>query len=103
MTAEMIERVAKASFECWRKRMDKLGLHLDKGQEFEDMTERELAFAYENARAMIAAMREPTKEMLQNCAAIDFVDPSSMLNRYNRCKDYAKISWQAMIDAALKE
>lgn len=81
----MIERVARASFACWRKRMDDLGMHQDKGREFEDMNESEHEFALMNACAMIEAMREPTAEMTYDRRLLDvaiYID---------------------MIDAALKE
>lgn len=93
--SEMIERVARASFKCWRDRMDELNLHMDKGRRFEDMNENELEFAYMNARAMIEAMREPTDEMIQ---AGYINEGSSGVD-----KDYIKEVYELMIDAALKE
>lgn len=87
----MIEKVARASFNCWRKRMTELGHHMDKGQTFEDMSDSERDFAFMNARAMIEAMREPTEGML----SVDYPDMpagGSILEIY-----------QDMIDAALKE
>lgn len=92
-----IEEVARASFACWRKRMNDLGYHLDKGQTFEDMSGSEREFALMNARAMIAAMREPTKKMLK--AAENEQSPSYEYNENGMTIDI----WRAMIDAALKE
>lgn len=59
MSSSMIERVARASFKCWRERMTKQGRHLDKGQTFEDMSESELEFALLHARAAIEAAGVP--------------------------------------------
>lgn len=64
MTDSMVERVERASFACWRKRMTKLGLHMDKGQTFEDMSESEREFARIHARAVIAAM-QPSDDLLR--------------------------------------
>ena len=50
------------------------------------------------AKVAIAAMREPTIEMLISGALF-----KPGVNTYNQSKDDAKISWQFMIDAALKE
>ncbi len=88
--SEMIERVARASFACWRTRMDELGHHLDKGRNFEDMSESESEFAIMNARAVIEAMREPSKAMMdagRPWAYSDKLPPNC---------------WIKMIDAALK-
>jgi len=52
----MVERVARASFKCWRDRMDEKGLHLDRGRAFEDMSESEREFAALHARAIIAEL-----------------------------------------------
>ena len=80
----LLEKVARASFACWRKRMDELGHHLDMGHEFEDMTEQETEFA------LLNAMREPTETM--DNAGEQWCDQTS-----------AMVVWQAMIDAALNE
>lgn len=85
----MVEKVARASFACWRKRMDELGLHLDKGRTFENMSKSELEFALDNSRAVIAAIREPSEEMLD--LHPPFVSKQEFL-----------ASYKAMIDAALK-
>ena len=90
----MIEKVARASFACWRKSMDELGEHLDKGHEFEDMTEQEMKFAFAHARAAIEAMREPTEAMLEAV---------SSFNDIKHIDQDPSYYWPLMIDAALKE
>lgn len=107
MTGDIVDRVARASFACWRKRMDELGHHLDKGRRFEDMGDSELEFAHMNARAMIEAHgaalaaagfvivpREPTEAML---SAVHF---SADAEFHGASPDYA---WRAMIAAAPKD
>jgi hypothetical protein len=89
----MIEKVARASFACWRKRMDELGHHLDRGQTFEDMGESEKEFALLNARAMIEAMREPSEGM-EIAAGRDHCGD----DHYGPHE-----TWRRMIDAALNE
>lgn len=88
--SNMVERVARASFKCWRGHMTKLGHHMDRGMTFEDMTDDEREFEMMNAKAMIAAMRDPTEEM--STTAIMLSSDST----------YDEI-YKAYIDAALKE
>lgn len=85
----MVEKVARASFKCWRDRMTELGHHLDKGQTFEDMDDSEKEFAFIHARAVIEAMREPTEEMIEPF-------------RYTASDEYILRCWSSSIDAALK-
>jgi hypothetical protein len=91
----MIERVARASFDHWRSNANRLGIHLDKGQRFEDMDEGELRFALAHARAVIAALREPTAAM------VDAVLPS--IDRLESADGQINGVWRAMIDAALED
>lgn len=86
----MIEKIARASFTCWRKRMDELGYHLDKGKTFEDMSDSEREFAFMNAKAVIEAIREFTDEMF------DASDSQLVRGELEQ-------NWQNVIDAALKE
>jgi hypothetical protein len=55
------------------------------------------------ARAAIAAMREPTDEMLRNVAVNKFDTKDTALQQYHRAKDMAKLNWQSMIDKELEE
>ncbi len=90
---KMVEKVARASFACWRKRMDELGHHLDKGQAFEDMSESEMEFALLNARAMIETMRE-------------FKLAPMIINSHfgaERLNGFGKVTWDYLIDAALNQ
>ena len=96
-TPEMIERVARASFAHWRDNANHLGVHMDKGQNFEDMTEGEMRFALAHARTILAAMREPTEAMV--AAADDYVADAV---RDKRPCGY-RLVFEAMIDAALGE
>lgn len=60
MDNEMIERVIKASFDCWKE---------DKGKSHfivEYLSSSEYTFAVKHAKAVIKAMREPTEKMLDN-------------------------------------
>lgn len=89
----MIEKVARASFACWRQRMIDTGQkpemeHLD----WDDMSDSEQEFAFLHARAAIQAMRAPT---------------TGMRDAY-RCdelwRDLNSVQvWHLWIDAALKE
>jgi hypothetical protein len=96
---EMIERIMRASFECWRKRMTKKGVLLDMGQTFEDMSDSEQEFARLHAIAVLEAMREPTDAMLH---AYD--DESGCYTGF-WASDRAEIlkGYQSMIEAALED
>jgi hypothetical protein len=63
-------------------------LLLDRGQAFEDMSESEQEFAYLHARAVIAALREPTDAMLTAAASSFDEAPENI--------------WRHMIDEILK-
>lgn len=89
----MVERVARASFACWRENATRSGVHLDQGRTFEDLLEGGRSFAIHHARAVIAAMREPDDEMIQ--AAAD------LWLRSDDCPP-GEASWRVMIDEALK-
>jgi len=52
------------------------------------------------AKAAIAAMREPTDDMVAAGAVFHIRERD--LNGYNKSKNDAKVSWQAMIDEALE-
>lgn len=93
----MSDRVARASFECWRKRMTEKGRFIEKGQAFEDMCESEQEFAHIHALAVIAAMREPTKAML----SVDCPMTMGTEHLYVSEGDL-QIVWNKMIDEALK-
>jgi hypothetical protein len=99
---KMIERVARASFTCWRNRMTEKGQLLDKGQTFEDMSSSEQEFAYIHARAIISAMLEPTDEMIESglISTVMWQDIKGSALIVNRAK--MKLRYQAMIDRALE-
>lgn len=103
MSNEMIERVARASFNCWRKRMTELGHHLDKSQTFEEMKSSEAEFALIHAKAIIEAMREPTDDMIQ--AGLNSTNTRLNIEGSAITVNLAKmkIRYQAMMQAALKE
>lgn len=92
MSNKMIERVARASFSCWRKRMDDLGYHDVINRSFEDMSEQEHEFLFIHARAAIEAMREPTEEMANNYYVLS-----------HKTEIFYVSVWQRSIDAALKD
>lgn len=83
MDNEMIERVIKASFDCWAK---------DKGKNFvvTDLSDSEYSFAVKHAIAIIKAMREPTEKMLIAGSKID-------------TETLEWDTWQAMIDAVISD
>jgi len=83
----MVERVAKELAEC---RWDQLGIPECDRPEWADQTR---GFGLKQARAAIAAMREPTEAMEE--AALD-VRPLML-------PDSPREVWEAMIDAALNE
>lgn len=80
---EMEERVARASFACWKMENSRVA-------NFEDINPDELAFAERHARAIIRAMREPTEAQYDALCATNKVWRE--LNSY--------IVWQTYIDAA---
>ena len=91
-TPEMVERVARASFAHWRENRNRLGVHMDRGQSFEDMSEGEMGFALAHARSVILAMREPSDAMCEAAGAT--YEPHA-------CVDCFGVQWRAAIDAAL--
>lgn len=91
----MIEQIARASFACWRKRMDELGHHLTRNRKFEDMTEDEHEFAFMNASAMLEAIRELTPAMLVACDEAKVSASGDALG--------IRVYWPIAIDAALAE
>lgn len=95
-----IEQVARASFAYWRADMDRLGLKMDMGRTFEDMTSTEQEFAMGHARAIIEAMREPSEEML--AAKDERANPVIWDANCHYCGG-PKENWNVMIDAALAE
>ena len=83
MDKEMIERIIKASFDCWNERR---GLNYT----VDDLSDSEREFAELHALAIVKAMREPTEKMIKAGQYIDTV---------NLEKDI----WQAMIDAVIND
>jgi hypothetical protein len=53
-----IEKLMRAHFETWRSRMDDARLHPHSMHAFEDLNEREFAFALEMARASVRVIKE---------------------------------------------
>ncbi len=92
---DMIERVARASFLYWRENATRKGFHLDRPQTFDEMQPDEREFALGHARAIIAALREPTEEML--AAGIDRLCQEDMP------ETCAGEAYQAMIDVILSK
>lgn len=88
--SEMIERVAKALMQTDRAMC---GLEVLSEKELEFDTAHK-ANSMKKARAAIAAMREPTKEM---CKA------GSERHMVSNLEEEAKIKYQWMIDEALKK
>lgn len=86
MDNEMIERVIKASFDCWaQSKPGKQDYTVD------DMDEEEREFARRHAIAIIKAMREPTAKMLVAVENYGWTEGKS---------DVEGI-WQDMIDAII--
>lgn len=86
--SEMIERVTSAILsKMWNENFD----GTDKIQ---------ISLIREAAVEAIKIMKEPTDEMVKNGALFDRND--TILEGYNKAKQNARISWQAMIEAALK-
>ena len=85
MDNEMIERVIKASFDCWNE-------HRGLTYSVSDLSSSDAEFAKAHAVAIIKAMREPTEKM-----------KSAMMNveGYADC-DPAEY-YQAAIDAVINE
>ena len=109
MMTSMVKQIARASFTHWRQNANQLGVHMEKGQHFEDMTEGEMRFALAHARANIAALREPNEEMIE-CMARATVNSDGWnwdkdrLPCHTSKDDYrvsAREVWVAGIDAAL--
>ena len=88
---DMIDRVAKALFADYQKS----ALGPDLTQTWSTLPNYSKDHAYSQARAAIAAMREPTEEMLT--AGNDHTDFV-----YSQEGDFLK-GWRAAIDAALEE
>ncbi len=93
--SEMVERVARASFAAWCKRMADTGQRAPDiaNAKFEELSEREREFAFLHARAAILAMREPTEAMIEGASSYDDYGHPAI------CKAH----WQAMIDRALSD
>lgn len=85
--SEMVERVAKASFECWCR-------HHNENHKFEELSTEEYEFALEHAKAIVEAMRMPTDNVISAGAMI-------MLD-YDPGHDDMLRCWQACIDEMLK-
>jgi hypothetical protein len=91
---DMIDRVAKALFADYQKS----ALGPDLTQTWSTLPNHAKDHAYSQARAAIAAMREPTDEM--NDAGADKCD-GGCAEESCQCGFMGKI-WTAMIDAALE-
>ena len=94
----MLERIARASFACWCKRRGKTDLVLEDLDNGED----EMEFAYIHARAILEAMRNPTKQMVEagQDAVVCIFDQMQAAPPED---DNMRYTWNAMIDAALNE
>jgi hypothetical protein len=87
--SEMIERCAKAIVDSYNEGP---GLRSD----WEFLSEWQRDFARNQARAVLAAMREPTEEMLA-----PYED--AMTEWWGNAEEMAENVWHEMIDAALSE
>jgi hypothetical protein len=92
----MLERMARAQFELWRTRMNSIGEHPNSKHTFEDLSDREREFAFESARVMITAMKEPTEWML-----------SGYKDCFQEWRGNQRVTahgvWLSMLDAVLNE
>ena len=86
MDQEMIDKVIKASFDCWNENRG-LSYTVD------DLSDSEKEFAQLHAIAIIKAMREPTEKM---CKA------EGVYIKCYTCGGH-KEGWQNMIDAIIGE
>lgn len=89
--SEMIERIARVSFDAWNKQ---------RGRSFayEDMSEEEREWSMVHAKAILEAMRVPTEGMIKaGTISWDPMDGSPIRPVFDPTKPY-----QAMIDEALK-
>lgn len=102
MSESMVERVKLASFQCWRKRMDELGHHMDRGRTLEDMNASEREFAEMLARAAIEAMREPTEAMVEAEGDVLRGELGGLHDSAYWSEHWPANIWRTMIDAALK-
>lgn len=91
----MVERVARAMWEDRQRFVKSIDPNLPDLEEWGDGTIPKSNNVIGEARAAIAAMREPTAEMVK--AAFDSVDFQSA------SESEIEDGWQSMIDAALKE
>ncbi len=97
MSNQDIERVARAIFANWREQMIKDGEDPDQvATTYEALSEPEKIYALGNARAAIAAMREPSEAMLRA--------GKRAMGSYGAhdCEVPASEIWKTMIDEALK-
>ena len=94
--SEMVERVARA---IWALNQD------TDCPEYDQLAPHAKERADEWARAVIAAMREPTEAMVTRAGQFDF-ERAGTGSGYNETFDLrdgdVKLVWQAMIDEALK-
>lgn len=87
--SEMIERVARASFDFWKSTQPG-----KENLEFEHLNNIDDEFALAHARAIIEAMGEPSDAMTNAAALVWDWDQYTETNALNM--------WQTMIDEALK-
>lgn len=87
---EMVEIAARACFVNWRAHCDADG---DKAgaRTFEELDNSERAFAIENARAVILALRNATVAMLERGAKMT-----------EDSREHARVLWETMIDEAVR-
>lgn len=96
----MLEKIARASFVAWRRRMTEQGRLMDLAHAtFDDMSESEQEFAVLHARAVVEAMREPNEVMVAAVAVYwDAHDGGPIRMAFSPKRPY-----ELMIDAILTE
>lgn len=100
--SEMIEKVARASWEIWRKSKEEEGDPRATMFTFDDAwdgPEREFCIAH--ARACIEAMREPTSDMIE-IGSIQHEMERTIPNHPNPELSAAAQCWRAMVDESIK-
>lgn len=85
MASEMVERVSKA-----------IMLRPEEYGTLDQETKRQL---HETVTKALEAMREPTEAMLRDAETLDYYSDRSVSTR----EESVTLTWQSMVDAALKE
>lgn len=96
----MIEEVAKAVFAQWRAFMLTEYPGSNIAASFEELSGTERKFAFMNARAAVAAMREPTEEMVK-AGEQEFFEYRETPSDWTL--EATRGAWREMIDAILSE